>query len=126
MARTDNPGTRLAAIAALIADDTRATMCLALLDGRAWTAGELARHARVAPSTATEHLTRLVAGGLLAEERQGRHRYVRLADPQVAQLIEDLAADAIAQDQEPAPADLPTYAQAQQLAAAYRLSPTAP
>ncbi|MFE2429857.1 ArsR/SmtB family transcription factor [Streptomyces sp. NPDC059373] len=92
MARTDHPGSSLAALAGLLADDTRATMCLALLDGRAWTAGELARHARVAPSTATEHLTRLVAGGLLAEEHQGRHRYIRLADPQAAQLIEDLAA----------------------------------
>ncbi|MDX6351021.1 MAG: hypothetical protein QOF84_5811 [Streptomyces sp.] len=72
MARTDHPGSSLAALAGLLADDTRATMCLALLDGRAWTAGELARHARVAPSTATatEHLTRLVAGGLLAEERR--------------------------------------------------------
>ncbi|GAA2262135.1 transcriptional regulator [Streptomyces ruber] len=84
----------LAALATLIADETRATFLLALLDGRAWTAGELARHAGVAPSTTTEHLTRLVAGGLLAEERQGRHRYVRLADPRVAHLVEDLTAQA--------------------------------
>ncbi|MGK5678424.1 ArsR/SmtB family transcription factor [Actinoplanes sp. URMC 104] len=82
----------LAALAALLADETRAAMCLALLDGRAWTAGELARHAGVAPSTATEHLHRLVEGGLLAEQRQGRHRYVRLADDATAHLIEDLAA----------------------------------
>ncbi|MEU4421827.1 helix-turn-helix domain-containing protein [Actinoplanes sp. NPDC024001] len=81
----------LAALAALLADETRAAMCLALLDGRAWTAGELAAHARVAPSTATEHLHRLVAGGLLVERRQGRHRYVQLADPSVAELLEDLA-----------------------------------
>jgi hypothetical protein len=57
----------LAALAALLADQTRAAMCLALLDGRAWTAGELATHARVAPSTATEHLHRLIDGGLRAE-----------------------------------------------------------
>ncbi|MFI2612610.1 ArsR/SmtB family transcription factor [Kitasatospora sp. NPDC018619] len=82
----------LAALAALLADPTRAAVCTALLDGRAWTAGELARHARVAPSTASEHLSRLIAGGLLAEERQGRHRYVRLASPAVAALIEDLTA----------------------------------
>ncbi|MFJ8697439.1 ArsR/SmtB family transcription factor [Streptomyces roseolilacinus] len=82
----------LAAFAALLADETRAAFCLALLDGRAWTAGELARHARVAPSTASEHLGRLVAGGLLAEERQGRHRYVRLAGARAAQLVEDLVA----------------------------------
>ncbi|MEU9962305.1 winged helix-turn-helix domain-containing protein [Streptomyces sp. NPDC050982] len=82
----------LAALASLVADETRAGFLLALLDGRAWTAGELARHAGVAASTASEHLGKLVAGGLLAEERQGRHRYVRLADARVAQLVEDLAA----------------------------------
>ncbi|MCQ9133498.1 ArsR/SmtB family transcription factor [Streptomyces hilarionis] len=82
----------LAALAGLVADETRAACLLALLDGRAWTAGELARHAGVAASTLSEHLGKLVAGGLLAEERQGRHRYVRLLDPRVAQLLEDLAA----------------------------------
>jgi DNA-binding transcriptional ArsR family regulator len=87
-------GADLASIARLLADTTRATFCLALLDGRAWTPTELARHAGVAPSTATEHLNALVAGGLLAEERQGRHRYVRLADQQTAELIEALAAAA--------------------------------
>ncbi|MEV6356395.1 ArsR/SmtB family transcription factor [Streptomyces hydrogenans] len=84
----------LAAFAALFAEESRAAMVLALLDGRAWTAGELARHARVAPSTATEHLGKLVAGGVLTEERQGRHRYVRLAGPGIAQLVEELAARA--------------------------------
>ncbi|MET7639090.1 winged helix-turn-helix domain-containing protein [Streptomyces sp. NPDC005438] len=87
-------GPRLAALAGLLADQTRAAICLALLDGRAWTAGELARHCGVAPSTATEHLSRLVDGELLAEHRQGRHRYLRLADSGVAHLVEDLAAQA--------------------------------
>ncbi|MEV0786187.1 winged helix-turn-helix domain-containing protein [Streptomyces sp. NPDC050423] len=91
MAYPDPAAPRLAALAGLLADETRATFCLALLDGRAWTAGELARHASVAPSTASEHLGRLVAGGLLAEERQGRHRYLRLAGEQVAHLVEELA-----------------------------------
>ncbi|MEU5415011.1 ArsR/SmtB family transcription factor [Streptomyces clavifer] len=97
MARTpshDPAAPRLAALASLLADETRASFCLALLDGRAWTAGELARHARVAPSTASEHLGKLVAGGLLAEERQGRHRYVRLAGARAARLVEELAAQA--------------------------------
>ncbi|MGW6060070.1 ArsR/SmtB family transcription factor [Streptomyces sp. NPDC055189] len=89
---TDPATPRLAALAGLIADETRAACLLALLDGRAWTAGELARHAGVAASTLSEHLGKLVAGGLLAEERQGRHRYVRLADARVAQLVEDLTA----------------------------------
>lgn len=85
-------GVDLAAVARLLADGTRAAFCLALLDGRAWTAIELARHAGVAPSTATSHLNLLVSGGLLAEERHGRHRYVRVADRRVVELIEGLAA----------------------------------
>jgi DNA-binding transcriptional ArsR family regulator len=82
----------LARLAGLLADPTRAAFCLALLDGRAWTAGELAAHAGVRPPTATEHLNRMLAAGLLTERRQGRHRYVELAGPHVAQLVEDLAA----------------------------------
>lgn len=81
----------LAGVAGLLADGTRAAFCLALLDGRAWTATELARHAGVAASTATGHLNALVRGGLFSEVRQGRHRYVRLADARVASLIESLA-----------------------------------
>ncbi|MER5943168.1 winged helix-turn-helix domain-containing protein [Streptomyces sp. NPDC001928] len=92
MATKDPQASQLARLAGLIADETRAACLLALLDGRAWTAGELARHAGVAASTLSEHLGKLVAGGLLAEERQGRHRYVRLADARVAQLVEDLTA----------------------------------
>ncbi|PSL00716.1 ArsR family transcriptional regulator [Murinocardiopsis flavida] len=80
----------VARFAALMADRTRAAICLALLDGRAWTAGELARHTGVGAPTASEHLSRMVEGGLLAEVRQGRHRYVRLRDRQTAQLVEDL------------------------------------
>ena len=88
----ETQSTALAHLAGLLADETRASFCLALFDGRAWTAGELARHAGVARSTASEHLDRLVAGGLLAERRQGRHRYLELANARVAELIEDLMA----------------------------------
>src|SRR5262245_56884547 len=96
--RVPDAGADLARLAGLLADGTRASICLALLDGRAWTAGELARHTGAAPSTATEHQDRLVAGGLVTERRQGRHRYVQLAGPQVVHLIEDLSTQA-----EPAP-----------------------
>jgi len=75
----------------MLADRSRAAMCIALLDGRAWTAGELARHAGISAPTASEHLNQLVQAGLLVQERQGRHRYVRLAGSDVARLIEDLA-----------------------------------
>jgi DNA-binding transcriptional ArsR family regulator len=89
---TISQGRDLAALAGLLADDSRATFCMLLLDGRAWTAGELARHAGIAASTASDHLTKLVAGGILAEHRQGRHRYLALADARVAQMLEDLTA----------------------------------
>ncbi|WTX17691.1 winged helix-turn-helix domain-containing protein [Streptomyces sp. NBC_00005] len=92
MTTSDPQAPQLARLAGLIADETRASCLLALLDGRAWTATELARHAGVAVSTVSEHLSKLVAGGLLTQERQGRHRYVRLADARIAQLVEDLAA----------------------------------
>jgi DNA-binding transcriptional ArsR family regulator len=82
----------IAGFAGLLADRSRAAICLALLDGRAWTAGELARQAGIGRSTATEHLNALVQAGLLAEVRQGRHRYLRIASPDFAQLIEELAA----------------------------------
>jgi DNA-binding transcriptional ArsR family regulator len=84
----------LARFAALLADGTRAGFCLSLLDGRAWTAGELARSAGVAPSTATGHINQLIAGGVLVERRQGRHRYVQLADARTAELIEAIAGHA--------------------------------
>jgi DNA-binding transcriptional ArsR family regulator len=85
-------GQELAAWARMLADGTRATVCLALLDGRAWTATELARLTQVSRPTISEHLNLLVDGGLLAEVRQGRHRYVKLAGAETAELIEGLAA----------------------------------
>jgi DNA-binding transcriptional ArsR family regulator len=72
----------------LVGDPTRAEMLGALLDGRAHTVGELARVARVATSTASEHLGRLLDGAIVAVEPQGRHRYYRLAGPDVAAVLE--------------------------------------
>jgi DNA-binding transcriptional ArsR family regulator len=92
--RTDDGAAEMARLAGALADHTRASFCLALLDGRAWTAGELARRAGVARSTASEHLDRLVVDGLVTEQRQGRHRYVRLADHEMAELVEYLSSRA--------------------------------
>lgn len=78
----------MAETAALVGDPARATMLNALMDGRALTAGELAAIAGIAPQTASGHLARLSAAGLLAMERQGRHRYHRLANPAVARMLE--------------------------------------
>jgi DNA-binding transcriptional ArsR family regulator len=92
MAGMSAEGEELAGWARMLADGTRATVCLALLDGRAWTATELAKLARVSRPTISEHLNLLVGGGLLTEVRQGRHRYVKLAGPDTAELLEGLAA----------------------------------
>ncbi|GAB3028168.1 winged helix-turn-helix domain-containing protein [Oleiagrimonas citrea] len=81
---------QLAEIGSLLADPSRAAILLALADGRARPAGELARMARIAPSTASAHLARLVAGGLLSVLQQGRHRYFRIADDTVAHALETL------------------------------------
>lgn len=81
----------VAVVAALLADPTRAAILMALLDGRAWPAGDLARAVRVSPSTASHHLTKLVEHKWLRVEQQGRHRYFSLADPAIAQAVELLA-----------------------------------
>jgi DNA-binding transcriptional ArsR family regulator len=83
-----NPQPAITSAAALIADPARAAM---LLDGRAHPAGELAYGAGVSAQTASSHLAKLLAGGLLSVEREGRHRYYRLASPQVVSLLEHLA-----------------------------------
>lgn len=81
----------MAAVAALMSEPARAAVLTALADGRALAATTLAAEARVAPSTASGHLLRLVQGNLITVEVSGRHRYYRLASPQVAEAIEALA-----------------------------------
>jgi len=85
------PGADIAPAAALIGDSARAAMLTALLDDRALAAGELAELAGVSPATGSEHLTRLLGGGLVTVTSQGRHRYYRLAGPEVAAAIEALS-----------------------------------
>ncbi|MFL5269956.1 MAG: ArsR/SmtB family transcription factor [Stellaceae bacterium] len=79
-----------AEVAALAGDPARAGMLHALMDGRALTASELARVAGVTPQTASGHLARLATAGLLSVEKQGRHRYHRIASPAVAQMMESI------------------------------------
>jgi DNA-binding transcriptional ArsR family regulator len=76
--------------AALLGDPTRAVMLDVLMDGEARPAGELARRAGIAPSTASEHLARLVEGRLLVVEPRGRERRYRLASADVAEVLEAL------------------------------------
>lgn len=83
-------GPNIAAIAAMVGDPARANMLTALVNGEALTATELALEANVTKQTASSHLSKLVDGGLVAVEAQGRHRYYRLADADVAGLLETL------------------------------------
>ncbi|KJF17301.1 helix-turn-helix domain protein [Acidithrix ferrooxidans] len=81
----------IATVAALMGEPSRAAVLVALADGRALAASTLAVEAGVAPSTLSGHLARLVDGGLISVEPSGRHRYFRLAAPEVAQAVEALA-----------------------------------
>ena len=82
----------LAEIAALIGEPTRVVMLWSLLGGQARPASELAFYANVSAQNASAHLARLVEAGLLVVEAEGRHRYYRLANAEVAHAIEALAA----------------------------------
>ncbi|HEY3954802.1 MAG TPA: helix-turn-helix transcriptional regulator [Streptosporangiaceae bacterium] len=81
----------ISATASLLSDPGRARVLLALADGRALPAGVLAAEAGVAASTASGHLAKLCAAGLLAVKSHGRHRYYRIADYRVIRAIEALA-----------------------------------
>ena len=81
----------IAAPASLMGDATRATFLMALSEGQSLPASELARRARVTPSTASIQLAKLVEGGFLKVKRNGRHRYYGLADANIAAAIESLA-----------------------------------
>ncbi len=81
-------GPSIAPVAALAGDPGRANMLAALCGGMALTASELAGEAGVTLQTASSHLAKLEGAGLIAATRQGRHRYFRLADNDVAQMLE--------------------------------------
>ena len=80
----------VAGTAAALADPSRAAMCAALMDGRAWTVGELGSYAGIARSTTSEHVDVLAASDLVTRVRQGRHCYVTLSGPGAARVIEAL------------------------------------
>jgi DNA-binding transcriptional ArsR family regulator len=83
-------GPDITSIAALVGDHARAEVLTALMSGMAPTATELAKVAGVTKQTISGHLAKLVEARLLAVEAQGRHRYFRRADADVARLLESL------------------------------------
>lgn len=82
--------TQAAVIASLVSDPSRSAMLTAMLDGRYHAAGELARMAGIQAQTASFHLAKLTEAGLVAVEKQGRHRYYGIASPEVARVLESL------------------------------------
>lgn len=78
-------------IASLLGDKSRAIMLWNLLDGRAYTATELANCSGVSLQSASNHLAKLLQKNILTVEKQGRHRYYRFSSPEVAQVIESMA-----------------------------------
>lgn len=103
---TSSPAAVLADFGSMLADATRAEVLCALMDGRAHTGSELARHVGVAPSTMSEHLSKLHDAGMVTVEPQGRHRYFRLANAELAEILESLGATATGPSGPRAPADL--------------------
>ncbi|MCG5251941.1 ArsR/SmtB family transcription factor [Brevibacillus agri] len=85
-----NTSPNIAEIASLIGEPSRVSMLVSLMGGKALPASELARLAKITPQTASTHLAKLVEGGLLQSESHGRHRYYRLASPEVAHAMEAL------------------------------------
>jgi DNA-binding transcriptional ArsR family regulator len=85
----DNPD--IPRVAQLLADPARARMLWLLIDGTMRPAGELAYAANVSAQSASAHLAKLVEGGLLRAEAQGRHRYFRIASAEIAAMIEGVA-----------------------------------
>ncbi len=85
-------GPAIAAVAALMGDPARANILGLLMDGRALTVSELAQGAGVSLPTASGHLAKLAEAGLVVGARQGRHRYLRLSGPDVAEVLEGLMA----------------------------------
>jgi DNA-binding transcriptional ArsR family regulator len=86
-----SPEPRFAKIAAMIGDPTRARMLAALMGGGFMAAGELAQAAGVTPQTASTHIAKLVDSELVVARSQGRHRYFRLADADIAHALEALS-----------------------------------
>lgn len=91
-------GSDISQLASALADPTRARVCVALMDGRAWTAGELSQQTEISPQAMTSCLTKLHTAHIITRIRQGRHSYVALANERVAALIELLGTFAKPED----------------------------
>ncbi|HCN42290.1 MULTISPECIES: ArsR/SmtB family transcription factor [Proteus] len=80
----------IATVGAAISDISRVKILCALMDGRAWTATELGIAADISASTTSSHLSKLLSRGLISVISQGKYRYFRLANDEIAKIIENL------------------------------------
>jgi DNA-binding transcriptional ArsR family regulator len=80
----------IAEIAALIGDSARANILFALNSDDQISAGDLAVIADVSNSTASEHLAKLVRGGLVKFVKDGRQKYFMLSDETVSEILNNL------------------------------------
>lgn len=87
-------GDDISALASILADPTRAKVCVTLMDGCAWTPGELAHQIDVSPQAMSSCLAHLEDAGAITRIRQGRHHYVRLSGEHMARIVESLGAAA--------------------------------
>jgi DNA-binding transcriptional ArsR family regulator len=81
---------RVSEVAAIISDNSRSTMLLTLLDGRKYTASELARVSKITPQTDSFHLSKMIAQGVIRTEKYGRHKYISIANVEIAKIVESL------------------------------------
>lgn len=105
-----NDASGISRIASLLADPARASIVKVLIDGTTRPAGELAYAANISAQSASAHLAKLVEGELLTSEAQGRHRYFRIASPEVADAIESLVSLSALVAPRPRPGRLPSKA----------------
>jgi len=82
----------ISSLGELIGEPARTTILISLLDGNSLPAGELARLAGISAQSASAHLSKLVDGGLLAPQNDGRHRYYKITSPEVVHALEALGA----------------------------------
>lgn len=81
---------RVSEVATILSDHSRSTMLLTLLDGRKYTASELARISKITPQTASFHLSKMITQGVIKTEKCGRHKYISIANGEVANIVETL------------------------------------
>lgn len=99
----------IARVTAALAHPSRTAMCSALMDGRAWTVGELSSYAGITRSTGSEHVNALAGAGLVRKIRQGRHTYVVFSGDDVVRIVEGLGV--IAATQSPSARSLRAWTQ---------------